>query len=276
MGRPACAQACEVSPEQSNDAGPSAPHTYGLPSCAAAYVTAAPPAAVGVRTATPGRPAAGPGEPGAPGLSASPPEPPSARPEPPEPSEPSGSPPLPGPPGSPGPLVRPEPVGLPRRPEASSARWASASSARSRAASRDSCSAVRVASSFCTSPSCRTTSSRCFFCRVTSNCWESRALRASVASASACFSAPASRASTAARCRASRPASRPWSKACPGSPESSIRAYGEKPPAPWYCSRASRPACARSMPRTLRALPRAPPSRRSSAARAFSAAAVPL
>ncbi|CAM5345864.1 hypothetical protein SVIOM74S_06888 [Streptomyces violarus] len=32
-GVPASAQACEVRPEQSYVSGPSAPHSYGLPSC---------------------------------------------------------------------------------------------------------------------------------------------------------------------------------------------------------------------------------------------------
>ncbi len=37
MPLPAARQACEVRPEQSNESGPTAPHTYGLPICAVAY-----------------------------------------------------------------------------------------------------------------------------------------------------------------------------------------------------------------------------------------------
>ena len=45
IGRPAAAQACEVSPEQSYEPGPVAPQTYGLPIWALAKATAARPAA---------------------------------------------------------------------------------------------------------------------------------------------------------------------------------------------------------------------------------------
>src|SRR5579875_1862019 len=47
---PAAAHAAIVSPEQSNEFGPEAPHTYGLPSCLSAYCTAALPLALPLST----------------------------------------------------------------------------------------------------------------------------------------------------------------------------------------------------------------------------------
>ncbi len=46
IGRFAASHACEVSPEQSYERGPSAPQTYGLPIWAVAKATAAAPAAL--------------------------------------------------------------------------------------------------------------------------------------------------------------------------------------------------------------------------------------
>ncbi len=220
IARPAWAQACEVRPEQSNASGPSAPHSYGLPTCAAAYARAEPPAAVGVRAAVE--------------------------------------------------------AGAPSAPDDRSSRCAEAVSRASRASTCVSWSGVRAASIRSTSRSLRSASSLSSFLRAAPACCASRAFRAAVARVSACCSPRVRRARTPAWRAPSRAARRRWSCAARRSPVSSIRAYGDRPRTPWYCSRAIRPAAARSASRAARARPSSVPRRRSSSWRALRAASAAL